>query len=116
MSAQYQDRQANCEEYRFDQMRLNFEMSIQKFGIPQPIASDMAKALLTTMRKMNKGSAIYFSDMTRKELEEKKSRFCTEFNGANRDQLCKKYGISDRTSDRWLSWYRKQNSSRVNSS
>lgn len=100
--------QNGCNDARFDQIRLNFELSIQKFGIAQPLAGDMAAALLATMRRLNQGSAVYFSSQTSKELDEKRARFCAEFNGLNREELCKKYGISDRTSDRWLSWRRKQ--------
>ena len=95
-------RQKSYSEVNFEQMQLDFEIVILRFGTAQPVAADMATALLAVFRRQNQGTSVYFSVATAKEHQEKKAKFRAEFNGKNRTELCKKYDISKRTSFRWL--------------
>jgi hypothetical protein len=90
-------------EFNCEQMRLEFEITLLRLGCVQPIAADWAAALLTTLRKANQGTSVYFSVETSEEHAAKKDAFRAEYNGENRAALCSKYGVSKRTSFRYIS-------------
>jgi transcriptional regulator with XRE-family HTH domain len=90
-------------EFNYEQMRLEFEVTLLRLGCLQPIAADWASALLATLRRANQGTSVYFSVDTAKEREQKKAAFRENYTGANLAELCQQHGVSKRTGFRYIS-------------
>lgn len=87
---------------KIEELKQLFAVILLRFGESTQLADDKSTALIQAMRRKYPGGAVYLSQATKTELDDKKTKFRAEFNGKNLPALCKKYQISPRQGYRWL--------------
>jgi Mor family transcriptional regulator len=73
----------------------------EETGLSEALASHFAEAITRGLRKRFGGLDMYIpANGSRAERAERDSLFRAEFNGRNLDELCRKYGLSNRQGHR----------------
>lgn len=75
-------------------LRIEMEATALRFGIPAPVAKDIAKSLEDIARRRYAGDIAYIAKLDRRARRES---VLAEFNGRNATEVCVKHGITTRT-------------------
>jgi len=78
----------------YSQILREIQESVLYFGIDAEVSRDMAGAITERLRKVLGKNTVYFPE---KNIAERNAQIRAAFNGCNRDEVCKQFGIGKTT-------------------
>jgi len=79
----------------YQQIDLEVKQAVQRFNVDLKLTDSMATAITARLQKLLARKIIYFPSIV--SQEERYAAIKRDFNGKNKNELCKKYGISRST-------------------